>query len=539
MQGDDGWQVSSLLTVGDTIANTSGSLNATTAGEYTPPGAIDGLGAYARDQETVRVLANHELRDELGYQYPIDDGNGGNFVLSGARISYVDVDIATRRIVDAGLAYAAIYDVDGKRATDTSFLPGGGLGFDRFCSGQLVEAESFAGRGGLADRIFFAGEETEDEGITVGGGEWALDPERGEIWHLPDLGRGAWENVTVLDTGRADQVALLLGDDTPPFDADGAGTNEAAPLFLYVGTKDPSGDFPARNGLRGGQLHVWAAVDGSRTPQAFSGSGQLTGQWVEIDNSRRETAASDHGTTGYDDFGYPTQPTLWARAAAAGAFGFSRPEDVATNPIAGNQAVFASTGRRSYAAGVDTFGTVYTITTNFTDMTAILEIVYDGDADPKKRLRSPDNLDWSADGFIYVQEDPAEKETSMGEPLFGPGAVNPTEAGIVRLNIDGSVIERIATIDRKVILDPSTAGTPFDLRADQPGGWESSGLLDVSVLFGYAPGDLFLFDVEAHGIRAQSIEHPNGLGPNPDSRIDDGDLYEGGQLLFLIAPSGA
>ena len=58
------------------------------------------------------------------------------------------------------------------------------------------------------------------------------------------------------------------------------------------------------------------------------------------------------------------------------------------------------------------------------------------------------------------------------------------------------------------------------------GEWESSGIVDVSSLFGEKTGTLFLFDVEAHGIEDQDDF-------NDDSRIVDGDLVEGGQLMFL------
>ena len=65
--------------------------------------------------------------------------------------------------------------------------------------------------------------------------------------------------------------------------------------------------------------------------------------------------------------------------------------------------------------------------------------------------------------------------------------------------------------------------------AGAAGEWESSGILDVSRLFGKRGGSLFLFDVQAHGIEDQE-------DVNPDSRINDGDLVEGGQLLFLEPP---
>lgn len=528
--GVGGWTVDPILTVGDTLSGTTGALNPTTAGDYTPIGVIDGLGAYELDDDTVRVFANHEVLHFRGYDYEVSDGAGGTFSLAGARISYFDIDKDTRTIVDSGIAINTIYDANGAVATDLSFQPNNLAGFSRFCSGSLFEAHEFGRTSGLENRIFFAGEEDGGFFSPTGGAEWALDPETGNIWHLPDLGRGAWENVAILDTGRTDTVAVMLADDTSPFDFDGDGDDEAAPLFLYVGEKDPGGDFPAQNGLRGGDLFVWVAGNGATSPADFNGSGKLSGRWVQIDNSPTGTPSLD-GSTGFDHYGYPTQGTLWLRAEEVGAFGFSRPEDIATNPKNGREAVFASTGVDTYEGGVDTFGTVYTIKTNFRSMKATLRIVYDGDADPTRALRSPDNLDWADDGRLYVQEDEAEEDTLDGEPLFGAGAVNPNEAGIVRMKKTGAGVERIANIDRSVVLDPTTTGTPVDQDAGNAGEWETSGILDVSTLFGEKRGTLFLFDVQAHGIEDQDDF-------NADSRIVDGDLIEGGQLSFLLAPAG-
>lgn len=526
--GENGWTAEPIYTIGAAISGTTGALNPTTAGDYTPVGVLDGLGAYELDNDTVRVFANHELLHFRANDYEVSDGAGGTFSLNGARISYFDIDKDSRSIVDSGVAINTIYDATGAIATDLSFQPLGLSGFSRFCSGSLFEAHEFSAKHGLEDRIFFAGEEDGGFFNPVGGGEWALDPETGNIWHLPDLGRGAWENIAILDTGRADTIAVLLADDTSPFDFDNDNEDEAAPLFLYVGKKDPGGDFPARNGLRGGDLYVWVADNGATSPADYNGSGKLGGQWVQVDNSPVGTPSND-GSTGFDIFGYPTQGNLWLQAKALGAFGFSRPEDVATNPGNGREAVFASTGVDDYVGGADSFGTIYTVKTNFNNMSATLDIVYDGDADPTRAVRSPDNLDWADDGLIYVQEDEAEEATLAGEPLFGPGAANPNEAGIVRMDKHGNRMERIANIDRSVVLDPSTLGTPVDQDAGNAGEWESSGILDVSQLFGEKKGSLFLFTVQAHGIEDQDDF-------NADSRIIDGDLVEGGQLLFLTAP---
>jgi hypothetical protein len=510
------WNVTPIFTVGEEI------------GGYTPPGILDGIGAYELDADTIRVLANHELLHFRGNDYFVS-GNG--FSLRGARVSYFDVDKDSRTVVASGPAYDTIYDANGDLAAPGFLGSGTGSplqGFSRFCSSALFEAEEFGRDRGLVDRIYFTGEEDGGNFNSVGGAEWALDPENHEIWALPDLGRGAWENVTMLDTGNEHTVAVLLADDSSPFDADGDGEVEAAPLYLYIGEKDPNGDFPARNGLRGGTLYVWVAADGSTSPADFNTGGGLRGQWVEIDNTPNPAEASDDGSTGFDLNGYPTQRSLWTRAKALGAFGFSRPEDVATNPRKGTEAVLASTGVDTYVGGADTFGTMYTIDTKFNDLRATLRIIYDGDADPARRLRSPDNLDWADDGLIYVQEDEAEEDTLDGEPLFGFGAVNPNEAGIVRMNPNGRNLERIANVNRGVALDASIVNPTMAVDGDfgNAGEWESSGILDVSELFDEKKGTLFLFDVQAHGVEDQT-------DINPDSRIEDGDLVEGGQLSFL------
>jgi hypothetical protein len=189
--------------------------------------------------------------------------------------------------------------------------------------------------------------------------------------------------------------------------------------------------------------------------------------------------------------------------------------------------------------GSDTFGTMYTIKTNFNDLSAKISIMYDGDADPSRQLRSPDNLDWADNNRILIQEDEAEEDTLSGdEVLFGAGAKNPNEAGIVVMDPKTGASLRVANIDRSVILDASLADPTqaFDLDDGAAGEWESSGIIDVSSLFSEKAGTLFLFDVQAHGIEDQSTKSINGMGPNPNSRINDDDLVEGGQLLFLQAP---
>ena len=228
------WTAEPVFTVGQSI------------GGYTPPGIMDGIGAYDMGG-TVRLLVNHELEGAHGYPYEVYDYEGEPFQMTGARISYFDIDRDTLEVTGAGLAYHTIHTADGSIAGDASFLTSEG-GFNRFCSGTLHEGDEFGPGMGIGDATYFAGEEF---GM---GGMWALNPETGHIWHVPDMGRGAWENVSQVCTGTTRTVAFILSDDTSPYDVDGDGVQEAAPLYLYVGTKNQYGDFLERNGLRGGSL---------------------------------------------------------------------------------------------------------------------------------------------------------------------------------------------------------------------------------------------------------------------------------------------
>lgn len=487
--GLNGWHYSPLLTIGDTINNAGGS-------SYTPAGILDGIGAVegstvGLNSNIVRVLVNHEISAGQGTSYQVN--NGSLTISGGARISYFDIDKTSRQIVGSGIAYDAIYDRSSNLVTDTNQFNDvlAKTTLDRFCSGSAFGRHSFGNGIGFEDPIYLAGEETND------GTQWALDIKNGNLWAVPRMGRGRWENWTELNTGRTDTVALLGGDD------DGT----SAPLYLYIGQKNAVGDgsFLDRNGLQQGKLYAWKAEGGEANPSQFQGTGSSrNGQWVELTNQ---------GTgSGYAN-GWATAATLHAEAYSKGAFAFSRPEDVTTNPQDGTRAAFTSTGQANLFGGADKWGMTYVLDLDFAftpageldtnASQASLKILYDGNdaggnqfAHPDYGLRSPDNLDWADDGYLYVQEDAAFSgfcDTSGETP------------SVWQVNSQTGTATRIAQL-------VPTAGTACEQ-------WESSGILDVTALFPTQPGEkLFLFDVQAHGL-------PVAPG-----------LVEGGQLGFLATP---
>jgi serralysin len=517
VKGLDGWTVDPIFTVGETI------------GGYTPTGITDGIGAYSLNDTTVRFLVNSEIGNTVGYKYTLKNG----LQLPGSRISTFDVDKTTFKIVNSGLSFDTIINREGKEVKTVADLENGGL--NRFCSGALFEANQFGNGIGLADRMYFAGEET------AGGGAFVLDTKTNVLHAVPWLGRAGWENATEINTGDPNKVAFLIGDDNQ------------APLTLYVGDKNArkDGSFLDRNGLAQGKMYAWVADD-TKNPtdpieldgSTFKGSGSSTnGKFVELayyDPTKKGTAVdgpdadtSIQNELGYDALGFATQAQQTKLAKDAQAFTFSRVEDVSTNPKDGTQAVFAVTGVEGTP---NVWGATYKIDIDFNNIatgniTGKLDILYDGnDADKKDfGLRSPDNLDWADDGKIYINEDRA-----ISANLFG--ATSKQESSIFSIDpaaTDPSkTLTRIAQVDRSGVPAGQTDPVSTDI-----GNWETSGILDVSTLFGNKPGELFIFDVQAHSLRDGSIITATNIdGDGNGTKTAGENLVEGGQLSFLIAP---
>ena len=139
VKGLEGYTIDPLFTVGDTI------------GSYTPPGILDGIGAYSLNDTTVRLFVVNEIASTDGYKYTLENGTQ----LSGARVNYFDVDKRTFKITDAGLAYDTIINRKGEVVDASADLEFGGI--QRFCSAALFEANQFGAGIGLSDRIFFSG----------------------------------------------------------------------------------------------------------------------------------------------------------------------------------------------------------------------------------------------------------------------------------------------------------------------------------------------------------------------------------------------
>lgn len=466
----DGWRATPVFTIGETVDG------------YQPPGIPDGLSTTIdRRRSVMTTYISHELSASQGYAYTLANGTS----LTGARISALKVSTRSLRVLDADLAYDTIYDVDGVPVTDADQinpLVSGEAGIGRLCSARGV----VRGEYGFVDTIHFTGEEQND------GVLFALDAARGDLWAMPAAGLLAWENVSPVDTGNKRTVALLGGDD-----------REGAPLWLYVGTKSGTG-FLERNGLTDGTLYAWVADANAPagtfdSPAEFGGNGSAaSGTWAPIDV--RDADGSLRSTAELD-----------AAAKAAGAFAFSRPEDLHENPRDGQQLVLASTGRTTWDGASDVYGTTYLVDVSFRrgqPKAAELTVLYDGDqaygaVGIDAMLRSPDNLTWASDGKIYVQEDRAT-DADWGTVEASVWQLDPKRPGKAT---------RIATVDRSAV----PAGQ-VDV-GGEVGTWETSGIVDVTSQLRTGSRLTLLLGVQAHSVTGGTI-------------ADDG-LVQGGQLALL------
>ncbi|MEB3333772.1 MAG: alkaline phosphatase PhoX [Cyanobacteriota bacterium] len=462
---------------------------------YAAPGIFDGMGAYDNGDGTITLLVNHELGANDGYQMTTQ---GLNANVNGARISRfviakdIDGNAANglqARVLSGGLAYNEV------RSSDPGFARGG---FSRFCSANLSDPFQFGGGRGFVDRLYLVGEES-------GSGRFfALDTANGELHHLPALGRGGWESAVAVNTGSANTVALMLFDDT-------SGT--ANYLYLWVGTKDPSSsDLLRRNGLAtsSGGLYAWKA-ETINTPTGLAAiplNSSVSGPWEWLGSGDQIAAL-------------PTAAALRALAQGRGAMEFIRIEDGDVDPVSGQQVAFNTTGG---SAG-DLYGNtnVIDLSSAFTadgvlrttPGTSSLRVIVDGDrvtgVARQEGVRNPDNIAWGRNGKVYIQED----RSLLGGTA--DGRFGSQEASIWEVDPLTGITNRWAQIDRSAV--PVAYGQSDSLPADI-GNWESSGVIEVSHLFGAPAGSVFLTNVQAHSLTNGSLNGPSYL-------------VEGGQIQLI------
>lgn len=456
-------QVASILTTGDDIAG------------YRMGGIPDGLGVYDNGDGTMTVLMNHELGSSVG----VARAHGGK----GAYVSEWVIDKTTLQVKSGADLMKKVYAYDTLTSTWVEQL---NVAFARFCSADLPAVtalfNSATGNGSQA-RIFLNGEEN---GATSRGlAHVATGADKGKTYVLPwagpytTLGAG-WENLlTHPDSG--DKTIVMAN-------ADGGDNG----VYLYVGTKQKTGNEVEKAGLVGGQAYR-----------------------VSVNAGAAETTAADAG------LGLSSNATTFSLVAntAAGAAGtkFLRPEDGAWDTVNKNRYYFVTTSQQDAAkdgnANSDIpaaqVGRTRLWSMTFTDITrphlgGIIEMLLDGTetvtvAGRIHGTQMFDNITVNTDGTLILLEDVGNSKHNGKVWKYDPVAKK---------------LSLLAQHDEVRFGDYAT-GVVGTFTKDE----ESSGVIEITTLLGRNDNRRYYLIV--------SQNHALATGANAT------ELVEGGQLMLM------
>lgn len=507
LDGRNGWSTEAIISVGDALP-----------GGYTFEAIPDGIAiGNVNGQGTVDILVNHELSP---VPFPATRQDGLNATVSQLRLHQHSAGVLKGDYV--------IPQSAGYQRFCSNFVVGAEQGFDRKLLFTNEEARDIVLR--RADSWHQPGVQLSEPGAEQAGVVVAYDVKSGAFRSIYGMGRHNHENsVGVPGYG---YPVVLSGDDT--FDAPASqlylykaasGTdvwNDKGTLYAFVAEDPAINDY-------GDVTEVMDAVPGHFIPVPRDiATGKLGG-----DLSARDITSLD-----FPDPDYPTPPAgipdgpqwvLERWSTLNNAFQFIRIEDTAydrTNPRvqyladSGEPRALpdATTGRLrrgpSGTEGPYPNGRIWKLTLGSNPLEgATLDILPGANFDAlgyrnPNAVHQPDNVETTSDG-LFIQED------TGGHNAQSASFPNATNARVWRYGLPAGGLTVVAEVNQAV------PGAP----ALNRGSWESSGIVDVSSVFG--PG-AFLLDVQAHGWD-ETLSGGNDAPAVPKR--------EHGQLLLLRAPS--
>lgn len=507
LDGRNGWSTEAIISVGDALP-----------GGYTFEAIPDGIAiGNVNGQGTVDILVNHELSP---VPFPATRQDGLNATVSQLRLHQHSAGVLKGDYV--------IPQSAGYQRFCSNFVVGAEQGFNRTLLFTNEEARDIVLR--RADSWHQPGVQLSEPGAEQAGVVVAYDVKSGAFRSIYGMGRHNHENsVGVPGYG---YPVVLSGDDT--FDAPASqlylykaasGTdvwNDKGTLYAFVAEDPAINDY-------GDVTEVMDAVPGHFIPVPRDiATGKLGG-----DLSARDITSLD-----FPDPDYPTPPAgipdgpqwvLERWSTLNNAFQFIRIEDTAydrTNPRvqyladSGEPRALpdATTGRLrrgpSGTEGPYPNGRIWKLTLGSNPLEgATLDILPGANFDAlgyrnPNAVHQPDNVETTSDG-LFIQED------TGGHNAQSASFPNATNARVWRYGLPAGGLTVVAEVNQAV------PGAP----ALNRGSWESSGIVDVSSVFG--PG-AFLLDVQAHGWD-ETLSGGNDAPAVPKR--------EHGQLLLLRAPS--
>ncbi|GDY11653.1 hypothetical protein LBMAG53_05310 [Planctomycetota bacterium] len=484
-----------LLTVGDSV-----NLKPDGRTPYRLVGLPDGLGLAGNGDGTFALTVNHEIgTNSAGTPLGSVRAHGS----AGAFVSRWTVDGTGRVLSGEDLVNSV------RLWSGNAWTPGTTV-FNRFCSADLAAPTAFwDGTNGTTARLFLNGEEFASKnattGVITGGRAFAhvvSGPDRGTAWQLPRFGYQAWENA-VANPFKQTKTIVALTDDSAAL---GNTSEPPCELFIYVGTKQSTGNDVEKAGLNNGKLY---AVQVKTAAGAAIASEDRNTAFGVAKGVALPAGLVKLGTDGDVSALDPTAQEN--DALAKGATAFSRLEDAAWDPSNPRDLYFLTTDQFDSAknggtgAATPTVGRSRLWRLRFTDLAnpengGELTMLVDGSEDPGPQMM--DNLCVDKRGRVLIQEDPGNNAFSAKIWMYS----------IANNKLVDLIKHDPKRFGERVGTPPVNTSPVAPFTIDE----ESSGIIDASELLG---ANWFLAAVQAHR--------------TPDV---DGELVERGQLVAIKVP---
>ena len=514
-----------IISVGDTLSN-----------GYMFESIPDGISVVRNGTTTVDLFVNHETSTvPFPYTFNRTTGTGSGFNdFTNALVSRLRVSQSSAGVLDG--SYAITSDLNWQRFC-SNFRATREHGFSRPLVLTNEEGIDWVNRTGKAWPTTIGAPTARQIGAVV-----AIDERTGQSKPIWGMGRHNHEN-SVAVPGYGHPV-VLSGDDSF------VTTPAQSQLYSYIaGSADAvwndTGD-------------LWAFVaDGVDDYFDFApgSTASVSGRFVKVPKDIATGRKPDGSDLMAADKGYPAPPnTGWQTDARTGlgidgpqwllehwgdtqpqpVFQFVRVEDIAYDERPGRQNIVyvvdsgrgtaePAGGPPSPQTGRSTNGRVWRMVLDQRDPTKVLSfsVLIEGDDAPVKavdEIHQPDNIE-STRTSLLITEDPGSSQQ------FPPTSTDPaaTTARIWQYSLADGTKRVVAKVNQSA--DESPADRDAAGRGNL-GAWESSGIVDVSNVFG--PGS-FLVDVQASTFVIKEETRVEG----PDTLTYQRD---GGQLGLLRIP---
>ena len=465
-----------LITVGDTLPN-----------GFTFDSIPDGISINPRGNGRVDLYVNHETS-----LVPFPG------ILTDFTNSHVDKLVVNQH--SGGILHGSDVipsDANYQRFC-SNFLAGPEQGFDRRILFTNEEATDTVNRTGLAwPAIADVGSDPEQAGVVV-----ALDIRTGEYRSIYGMGRHNHENSVAIPG--FDELVVLSGDDTF--------TAPSSQVYSYIA--------PNTDAVWNDTGALWAFVGET----GFNDYGDLvlgddiSGHFIPVP---RNIAIGNQ--TGLENWSNENNVFQFIRIEDI-AYDRNNPRIVYLADTGEPRAIPGGAGDRlargpSGTMGPYPNGRIFQMVLNADDPTVVDSMSILIDADPlgagnPDALHQPDNIETTATSLLIQEDTGGHNQFDLGT---GPGA------RVWQYTFGTGTLKAVLEVDQSL---DGAAGYDMGGGIARAGGWESSGIVDASSIWG--PG-WFLVDVQAGSLILES--EAGFLGPN--AVVFE---REGGQLLRVKIP---